>query len=130
MGTPLLTIGAMLRYEDTPVGRHAEVMAVTLIRGRRGPITHCPFIAVDSPASVVGGRANWALAKTLARFEGTPAERAMRLARVDVEALGSEAVRAFVPNGRFWGVVGEPMKGWLGTSEPYHAIPQSITKPS
>ena len=29
------------------------------------------FIAVDSEASVVGGRANWALPKGLARFEGT-----------------------------------------------------------
>jgi hypothetical protein len=34
-----------------------------------------PFIAVDSPASVHGGRENWALPKTLARFEWPDAPR-------------------------------------------------------
>lgn len=76
-GRPVLTMGAILRYDDTPVGPYAEVMAVTALRGPRGTVNHCPFIAVDSPASVVGGRSNWALAKTLARFEGDPAARSM-----------------------------------------------------
>ncbi|AXQ31110.1 hypothetical protein D0B54_21575 [Solimonas sp. K1W22B-7] len=164
-GKPLLSIGAILRYDDTPVGTYAEVMAVTALRGPRGVFNHCPFIAVDSPASVVGGRANWALAKTLARFEGDAATRAMtavgeswtvrvsaksygpalslnlplpaatllqetadgllqaslkagrsrlRLARVTVECSGSDALRAYMPSGHYWGVIAEPFRGWLG----------------
>jgi hypothetical protein len=35
------------------------------------PQANVGFIAVDNEASVVGGRANWALPKGLARFEGT-----------------------------------------------------------
>jgi hypothetical protein len=37
--------------------------------GPRGPEAAVPFIAVDSLPSVRGGRENWALPKTLARFE-------------------------------------------------------------
>jgi hypothetical protein len=43
-----------------------------------------PFIAVDSPASVAGGRANWALPKLLAAFDGDVG----RPGRVEVEGDG------------------------------------------
>jgi hypothetical protein len=69
---PLLTIGAMITYDETPVGPYSEVLAIVVLRRGAGVFTHVPFIAVDSRASVVGGRANWALPKTLAVFEGVP----------------------------------------------------------
>jgi hypothetical protein len=64
-----LTVGALVRYRDSPVGSYSEVFAspVLLRRGLRLPAVTVPFIAVDSIASVVGGRAGWALPKTLAR---------------------------------------------------------------
>jgi hypothetical protein len=71
-GRPSLpvTVGALIRYRETPVGPYREVLASpVLLAGPRGPEASVPFIAVDSPASVVGGRENWALPKTLARFE-------------------------------------------------------------
>lgn len=77
-GRPLLTLGAVLRYLDTPVGSYREVMAGTfLVHGRR-LCHHVPFLAVDSPASLVAGRLNWALPKAMARFDGEPTEGAMR----------------------------------------------------
>jgi hypothetical protein len=64
-----LTVGAMVRYLDTPVGPYSEVLASPVVVVRRGlPAASIPFIAVDSLASVLGGRANWALPKTMARF--------------------------------------------------------------
>ena len=70
--TPLLIVGAMLSYHDTPVGAYSEVLAIVVVRRGSSVFTHVPFIAVDSPASVVGGRVNWALPKTLAEFDGAP----------------------------------------------------------
>jgi len=65
-----VTVGALIRYRETPVGPYREVLASpTLQLGPRGPEACVPFIAVDSPASVHGGRENWALPKTLARFD-------------------------------------------------------------
>jgi hypothetical protein len=72
--------GALISYTDTPVGPYHEVIG--LVTGRRGlrTVVHVPFIAVDSLASVVGGRANWALPKTLAIFTGEPRDgSAMRV---------------------------------------------------
>jgi hypothetical protein len=70
-----LAAGGMLRYHDSPVGPYAEVWATPAIRlGRRGPELTIPFMAVDSVASLEGGRANWGLPKTLATF--TPASLA------------------------------------------------------
>lgn len=63
-------IGGMVRYLDTPVGEYNEVLgAVGFRRGHsvRGSVV---FMAVDSPVSLVGGRTNWGMPKTLARFEG------------------------------------------------------------
>src|SRR5688500_13427966 len=60
-----VTVGALIRYRETPVGPYHEVLASPmLLAGARGPEAVVPFIAVDSAASVVGGRENWALPKT------------------------------------------------------------------
>ena len=65
-----VTVGALIRYRETPVGPYHEVLASpVLLAGPKGPEAVVPFIAVDSAASVRGGRENWALPKTLARFE-------------------------------------------------------------
>jgi hypothetical protein len=57
---------SLVRYADTPVGPYNELVAVPIAKGR-GPV-HIPFIVVDSPASIVGGRMNWLLPKALAGF--------------------------------------------------------------
>lgn len=65
-----VTVGALIRYRETPVGPYHEVLgSPVLLAGPRGPEAVVPFIAVDSLPSVLGGRENWALPKTLARFE-------------------------------------------------------------
>ena len=65
-----LTVAAFVRYDDTPVGAYHEVLAAPVVLLEAPlPAATVPFIAVDSPASIAGGRANWALPKTLARFE-------------------------------------------------------------
>ncbi len=64
-----LTIGAMVRYLDTPVGAYSEIVGVPrLVLGGGAPAATIPFIAVDSLASVAAGRAHWALPKVLASF--------------------------------------------------------------
>jgi len=64
-----LTVGALIRYRETPVGPYHEVLgSPVLLASARGPEAVVPFIAVDSAASVRGGRENWALPKTLGRF--------------------------------------------------------------
>lgn len=65
-----LTLGAVVDYLDSPVGAYREVFAGPLVRGRLRPTVHIPFIAVDSLASVHGGRAHWGLPKSLASFDG------------------------------------------------------------
>lgn len=70
-----VTVGAFLRYLDSPVGPYSEVLgAPVLLRG--GGLVHVtvPFIAVDSVPSIAGGRAHWALPKVLAAFTGTAAQ--------------------------------------------------------
>lgn len=77
-GMPLSVVGMLVSYESTPVGRYKEVMGAVGVRRGATPAGHVPFIAVDSPASVVGGRMNWSLPKTLAEFSGDPVlDRAM-----------------------------------------------------
>jgi hypothetical protein len=71
-GRPLAVGGMFVSYEQTPVGPYDEVAGFVLLRRGWTVTQHIPFIAVDSPASVVGGRANWALPKTLAAFSGHP----------------------------------------------------------
>lgn len=61
-----VTLGAALRYLDSPVGPYSEVIGVPVVLA---PLrVWIPFIAVDSAASVEGGRALWALPKVLAAF--------------------------------------------------------------
>jgi Acetoacetate decarboxylase (ADC) len=72
---PIATLGALIRYLDTPVGPYSEIIGAVVYRRGGTVFSHIPFIAVDSPASVVAGRTNWALPKTLASFEGQPANR-------------------------------------------------------
>ena len=63
-------VGGLVRYSDTPVGPYDEVLGlVGALTGLR-PWAHVAFMAVDSAASLVGGRTNWAMPKTLAAFEG------------------------------------------------------------
>jgi hypothetical protein len=65
-----VTVGALIRYIETPVGPYHEVLgAPALLAEWPLPAASVAFIAVDSAASVHGGRANWQLPKTLARFE-------------------------------------------------------------
>jgi hypothetical protein len=65
-----LTVAAFLRYKQGPVGAYDELLAMpNVLLRRRRPSLHVPFIAVDSEASIAGGRANWALPKTFAEFE-------------------------------------------------------------
>lgn len=83
--------GGLVRYLDTPVGAYAEALGAEVIwRGRKAGV-HVPFMAVDSPISVVGGRANWSLPKTLARFEGDPVSDRAMTARGDAWELSARA---------------------------------------
>lgn len=71
-GAGLGVVGGLVRYESTPVGSYDEALA--LVAGRTGvsPWVSVPFMAVDSPASLVGGRVNWALPKSLLSIDGVP----------------------------------------------------------
>ncbi len=73
VGRPLpVTLGGLISYREGPVGPYGEVFgAVGALRGVRAA-GHVPFMAVDSAASVAGGRGNWALPKELAAFDGDP----------------------------------------------------------
>lgn len=66
-----VTVGAFLRYLASPVGCYHEVLASPLLV-RPSPGVSVPFIAVDSLASVHGGRAHWALPKAVAEFDWAP----------------------------------------------------------
>lgn len=85
----LAVTGGLVQYESTPVGPYGEALALVAgLEGRR-PWVSVPFMAVDSPASLVGGRTNWALPKSLAAFEGTPGHDRTVVARgVDDVAHG------------------------------------------
>lgn len=65
-----LTVGAFVRYHETPVGPYGEILAAPVLLAEAPLPPACvPFIAVDSIASIRGGREQWALPKTLARVE-------------------------------------------------------------
>ncbi|GAB2682583.1 acetoacetate decarboxylase family protein [Thalassiella azotivora] len=66
---PLLVVGALVDYRDSPVGPYREAVGAVLLAGRDGLAVHVPFLAVDSTASLVGGRREWALPKTSATFD-------------------------------------------------------------
>jgi hypothetical protein len=63
-----VTVGALVSYASSPVGPYHEILACPVLPLDPVPTAHVAFIAVDSPASVLGGRVNWALPKTLASF--------------------------------------------------------------
>lgn len=65
-------VAGMVHYRDSPVGSYREVFGnVSFLRRVRARCV-VSFIAVDLPASLVAGRRNWSLPKTLARFDGEP----------------------------------------------------------
>ena len=71
-----VTVAMMVDYLDSPVGPYREILASPVLQmpsRRLGPMPRMvvPFIAVDSEASVHGGRTHWQLPKVLARFDGT-----------------------------------------------------------
>lgn len=67
----LVVVGGMVRYLETPVGPYDEVFGIVMAQDRGArTFGHVAFMAVDSPASLVGGRTNWAMPKTLAAFSG------------------------------------------------------------
>jgi len=72
-GSALATIGGFVRYNQTPVGPYDEVLGMVGSHTGARPWGHVALMAVDSPTSLVGGRTNWAMPKTLAHFEGAPA---------------------------------------------------------
>lgn len=72
---PVMVIGGFVRYTDTPVGTYDEVFGIVTSKGPGGAkdiVSTVAFMAVDSPTSLVGGRTNWSMPKTLASFEGSP----------------------------------------------------------
>ena len=135
-----VALGAVVDYLDTPVGPYREVLVGQLLRGTVLPVVHVPFIAVDSLASVHGGRAHWALPKAVAEFAGDVAagsatatgdgwsvavHAAVRGPRLPVggpltsEQDGRRAVAALRGRGRLARVqvtaTGPTLSGWLGT---------------
>ncbi len=79
-GRPVSVAGFLLSWRDTPVGSYLELGTMIVMRRGWKFFGHVPFIAVDSPASIVGGRANWAVPKTFAQFTGKPGESAVTTA--------------------------------------------------
>lgn len=79
---PRVGVVMLVRYVESPVGPYAEIAAsprllrpdvgVGLARG------HVPFLAVDSLASIAGGRAGWALPKTIGWFDGSAGRAPVR----------------------------------------------------
>lgn len=68
-------LGAVVDYLDSPVGPYREVLVGQRMRspgpgGLGLPVLHVPFIAVDSLASVHGGRVHWGLPKAVGTFRG------------------------------------------------------------
>jgi hypothetical protein len=70
-----VTVGMVVDYLDSPVGPYREILASPVLR-RPGngfgalPRMAVPFIAVDSAASIHGGREHWSLPKVMAEFTG------------------------------------------------------------
>lgn len=74
---PLIVVGGFIRYLETPVGPYDEVFAIAGSHSGSRPWGTVPFMAVDSSISLVNGRINWGLPKTLASFDsvdGPPLE--------------------------------------------------------
>ena len=71
----VVVVGGVVRYLETPVGPYDEVFGIVMSGYGRRSVGTVTFMAVDSPRSLVGGRANWAMPKTLASFQGTVGDR-------------------------------------------------------
>ncbi len=69
---PPLTVGGLISYRDGPVGPYGEIFGAPAVVSGGLMLGHVPFIAVDSEASMAGGRRNWALPKVMAGFDGDP----------------------------------------------------------
>jgi hypothetical protein len=85
-GLPV-TIGGLISYRDGPVGPYGEVFGAPVMLRGAPLLSHIAFMAVDSAASVAGGRGNWALPKVLADFDGDPGRPGAVTARGDDWAL-------------------------------------------
>ena len=70
-GLPI-TIGGLISYREGPVGPYGEIFGAPRMLRAGWLLSHVAFMAVDSSASVAGGRTNWALPKELAHFDGDP----------------------------------------------------------
>ena len=80
----VVVVGGMVRYLETPVGPYDEVFGIVMMReSLTRSFGHVAFMAVDSPASLVGGRTNWAMPKTLAAFSGSVGSGRTIVARGD-----------------------------------------------
>jgi len=97
-GRPWLVAGALIDYADSPVGPYHEVLGLLAGFGRTGPVATVPFIAVDSPASLVGGRQNWALPKVLAQFADGTAAGAGWTVSATARAVGPAVPTAAAPS--------------------------------
>ncbi|MBF6132345.1 hypothetical protein IU501_04965 [Nocardia otitidiscaviarum] len=97
---PLVVVGGFLRCADSPIGPHGKVLAAIGFRSGLRPRGHIAFMATDSESGLVGGRGNWALPVTLARFTGDLASGTVVAVEGDGDAtpwtLGVTA-RAFGP---------------------------------
>ncbi|MBV9486564.1 MAG: acetoacetate decarboxylase family protein [Frankiaceae bacterium] len=89
---------ALVEYGDTPVGPYSEI-AATLLPTEGDGYGHIPFIVVDSPASVVGGRANWLLPKALARFDWSEGGHSVTVTNEQPEAPAWSITVAVTPTG-------------------------------
>lgn len=69
-GPGLAVVGGMVRYLETPVGPYDEVLGMVGSRTGVKPWGSVAFMSVDSEPSLVGGRSNWAMPKTLGAFDG------------------------------------------------------------
>ena len=93
-GSAVAAIGGLVSHARTPVGPYHEVYGAVGVRRGRSVVGTIPFMAVDSPRSLVGGRGNWSLPKCLAQFEGEPGDAVLSargagwLVRVRVRPFG------------------------------------------
>lgn len=84
-------VGAFVHYTDSPVGPYSELFVAVLVRKGARLVLHTPFMAVDSLRSLRAGRANWALPKTLATFEGGRSPSDAREAAADGWSVGARS---------------------------------------
>ncbi len=89
-GLPV-TIGGLICYRSGPVGPYGEIFGAPVMLRGGVLLSHVAFMAVDSEASIAGGRANWALPKISARFDGDPGRPGAVMARGEEWELGVTA---------------------------------------